>query len=82
VIVKPDGGCQGKGIVLTNDPTSQGLDNSSPSAVAQVYLEKPFLIDGFKFDMRVYVLVTSIDPLRVYLYDEGIARFCTTPYLR
>jgi tubulin polyglutamylase TTLL6/13 len=82
VIVKPDGGCQGKGIVLTNDPASQGFDSSCSSAVAQAYLDKPFLIDGFKFDMRVYVLVTSIDPLRVYLYDEGIARFCTAPYLK
>jgi tubulin polyglutamylase TTLL6/13 len=37
--------------------------------VCQVYLTDPFLIDGFKFDMRIYVLITSCDPLRIYIFD-------------
>lgn len=42
---------------------------------------QPFLIDGFKFDMRIYVLLTSCDPLRIFMYEEGLARFATMPYV-
>ena len=41
---------------------------------------QPFVIDGFKFDFRVYVLVTSCDPLRVYVYKDGLGRFATIRY--
>ena len=37
-------------------------------------LTQPFLIDGLKFDFRIYVLVTSCDPFRIFVYNEGLAR--------
>jgi tubulin polyglutamylase TTLL6/13 len=47
----------------------------------QRYLHKPFLIEGLKFDMRIYVLISGIDPLRIFVYEEGLARFATEQYV-
>ena len=46
----------------------------------QPYLENPFLIDGRKWDMRIYVLVTSATPVRAYMYSGGFVRFAAGNY--
>lgn len=37
-------------------------------------------MDSFKLDLRTYVLVTSVNPLRIYVYKEGLVRLATVPY--
>ncbi|CAM9404186.1 unnamed protein product, partial [Phaeothamnion confervicola] len=78
-IIKPDSGCQGKGIYLTQD-----AERVSPmeTQVAQLYVRRPLLVEGLKFDLRVYVLLTSVRPLRVFVFRDGLARFCTEEYLQ
>lgn len=77
-IYKPRSGCSGIGIRLIQN----GLDlaRESGSAVIQRYIS-PYLIDGYKFDFRLYILISKVNPFTVYIYEEGLARFCSAPYV-
>jgi hypothetical protein len=48
--------------------------------VVSHYIANPLTIDGLKFDLRIYVAITSINPLRIYIYEEGLVRFATQLY--
>ncbi|XP_067431513.1 tubulin polyglutamylase ttll6 isoform X2 [Thunnus thynnus] len=76
-ICKPDTGCQGKGIFITK--SSRDIQPGE-HMICQVYISRPLIIDGYKFDLRIYVLVTSCDPFSIFMFKEGLARFCTTKY--
>ena len=83
-IIKPDHGCQGAGIELSTNPCK-----TSPyarEAVVQEYIANPMLLGGLKFDLRLYVLVTSVGGdadgglLRAFLCREGMARFAVQAF--
>lgn len=76
-IVKPLNSSCGRGIRVISELEEV---NFSEAAVLQRYLHTPMLLDGYKFDLRVYVLVTSFAPLEAYVYSNGLARFSSKPY--
>ncbi|VVC37019.1 Tubulin-tyrosine ligase/Tubulin polyglutamylase [Cinara cedri] len=90
-IMKPCGKSQGAGIFLI-DKLSQlkkwAKEKKYPknSAITKNtyiisrYIENPLLICGKKFDLRLYVLVTSFQPLKAYQFKFGFCRFCSVKY--
>ncbi|CAH1797496.1 unnamed protein product [Owenia fusiformis] len=91
-IMKPCGKARGIGIFLINKLSqlkkwsrdSKTNTFTAPSAkdtyVISRYIDNPLLIGGKKFDLRLYVLVTSYRPLKCYMFRLGFCRFCTVKY--
>jgi tubulin polyglutamylase TTLL5 len=76
-IMKPAGMSRGRGIFLVDDI---GHVCYSMPFVAQKYITNPLLYNGYKFDLRLYVLVTSFHPLEAFIHEEGFARFSLLPF--
>jgi hypothetical protein len=76
-IVKPRASSRGRGIRLITQ--SAQIPRGSKSLVQQ-YIANPLLVDGYKLDIRVYVVVTSWDPLRAYINEDGLVRFAVQKY--
>lgn len=70
--------------------TSGGIELKDPKTLnftpeddffAQEFIDNPMLFDGHKFDFSVYVVITSIEPFRLYFFPKNInIRFCSRPY--
>ncbi|XP_058129588.1 tubulin polyglutamylase TTLL5 isoform X1 [Anopheles coustani] len=78
-IVKPVASSRGRGIFIVNSPDQI---SSFEQVVVAKYISDPLCIDGHKCDIRIYVAVTSFDPLIIYIYEEGLVRLATVKYDR
>ncbi len=74
-LLKPCASSRGRGIRLLTD-----VDNIPKKIIATHYIYNPHLINGRKYDLRLYLLVTGYTPLKIYLFDNGLARFCSEEY--
>lgn len=56
----------------------------SQSKIVQKYIEKPLLLNHLneirKFDIRQWVLVTSFEPLQIYIFSQFYVRLCGSKY--
>ncbi|XP_078083968.1 tubulin monoglutamylase TTLL4 isoform X2 [Mustelus asterias] len=76
-IIKPPASARGIGIQVIHKWNQ--IPKKRPLLV-QKYLHKPYLIGESKFDLRIYVYVTSYDPLRIYVFTDGLVRFASCKY--
>ena len=76
-ICKPVDLSRGRGIFIFKDLNELTYDCAT---VVQKYIANPFLVSGYKLDLRLYVLVTSFNPLLIYIYHEGLVRFGTEKF--
>ena len=74
-LIKPKLGSLGLGMSILKNIT-----NIKKECLITKYLINPHLIKGFKYDLRIHGLVTSVKPLKIYLYDEGLVRVASEKY--
>ncbi|MGM0784042.1 MAG: PqqD family peptide modification chaperone [Pseudomonadota bacterium] len=76
-ILKPTNASKGKGVRVLRDVAEAPL---APDWLVQEYLANPHTIRGHKYVLRLYVLIASLEPLRVYRYRQGFAKLASEPW--
>ncbi|CAM3438078.1 PqqD family peptide modification chaperone [Halomonas lysinitropha] len=76
-ILKPTNASKGKGVRVLEDVAEAPL---AQDWLVQEYVANPHTIRGHKYVLRLYVLITSLEPLRVYLYRQGFAKLASEPW--
>ena len=69
-IVKPEGLSQGQGIYLSRN-CEKIIENCQAEGgwIVQDYLDKPHLVDDLKYDLRIYVMLYGLNPMRIYIHE-------------
>lgn len=75
-IQKPADLSRGRGVALVNHPSEVRGGN----LVIQRYIAKPHLLDGYKYSLRFYVLIVSVEPLIAYLFEDGFTKLASRPF--
>ena len=82
-ILKPGGKSRGRGIEIhtdMDDLLKSIMVSKDKIWITQKYIEKPLIIIGKKFDMRVWILVTSVEPMRIWMFMRPYLRFTSEDY--
>ena len=56
------------------------LPKDNEEYIVQHYIDSPHLINGRKYHIRAFALVTSVNPFRLYIYHDGLTRFTSKDY--
>jgi len=84
-ISKPRSLGAGMGITIVDNLEELARERHT-THVVQAYMTDPLLLRAFddqglhKWDARTYVLVSSVVPVRAYVYSRGLVRLATSPY--
>jgi len=76
-ILKPKNSSRGRGIEVVQDIANIPLSNTW---MVQEYIDNPHVMNDRKYVLRLYVLISSVEPLRFYMHEEGFAKLASEPY--
>ncbi len=82
-IAKPAAGTRGVGIEVFRELRAMEeflSEVGDAQFVVQKYIETPMLLFGRKFDLRLFVLVVSLDPLVAFCSSDAYVRFASAPF--
>jgi tubulin polyglutamylase TTLL4 len=74
-MIKPVASSRGRGIRLMTN-----IDSVPKRCLLSRYIQDPQLINNKKYDLRLYIVITGFQPLKIYLYEEGLVRFASEEY--
>ena len=75
-LIKPVDKSEGSGIFILSSLKEIKMKNY----VITRYISDISLINGRKYDLRLYILISGLKPLRIYLYKEGLVRIAIEKY--
>jgi len=76
------GGC-GIRVYKGTDPElikAVNASDSAPRNLMQHYIADPHLVGGYKYHMRIHLVITNLSPLQAFVQENGQVLFATKPY--